>query len=101
MKSIREIAIEAGVKPNIIESEIDMEFLENFAKLVKAADDGEIPKEYLLAKLQRVIPLFQEARDALTALTEAQRKLHNISPTLADRMDFAGTYSISQWKGKT
>lgn len=60
-------------------------------------EDVGLPPAYMLAKLQMVMPLFQEARDALTALTEVQRKLHHISPTLADRMDEAGTYSLDQW----
>lgn len=64
-----------------------------------APDDLEaMPAAYMLAKLQMVIPLFQEARDALTALTEAQRKLHGISPSLADRMDEAGTFSVDDWR---
>lgn len=57
-----------------------------------------LPPAYMLAKLQMVIPLFQEARDALTALTEQQRKLRGISPTLADRMDEAGTFSVDDWR---
>jgi hypothetical protein len=55
------------------------------------------PNRYLIAKLQKVVPVLQEARDALTALTEAQRKLHGIDATLAARMDEAGTYSIEDW----
>lgn len=58
----------------------------------------ELPPAYMLAKLQMVVPLFQEARDALTAITEAQRKARGISPTLADRMDAAGTFSLDDWK---
>lgn len=57
----------------------------------------ELPPRYMLAKLQMVMPLFQEARDALTALTEQRRKLRGISPTLADRMDEAGTFSLDDW----
>jgi hypothetical protein len=59
-----------------------------------------LPAAYMLTKLQMVMPLFQEARDALTALTEAQRKLHGISPTLADRMDEAGTFSLDDWQAR-
>lgn len=57
-----------------------------------------LPHGYLLAKVAMVVPLLQEARDALTAITEAQRVLHRISPTLADRMDVAGTYSLDDWR---
>lgn len=56
-----------------------------------------LPHAYLFAKIAMVMPLFQEARDALTAITEAQRIRHGISPTLADRMDVAGTYSLDDW----
>lgn len=42
------------------------------------------------ARLKAMLPLFEEARDALCAITEAQRRLHGISPTLADRMDDVG-----------
>lgn len=66
---------------------------------VAVADAEELlPHAYLFAKVAMVMPLFQEARDALTALTETQRKLHGISPTLADRMDIAGTYSLDDWR---
>ncbi len=57
-----------------------------------------LPPAYMLAKLAMVMPLFQEARDALPAINEMQRKLNGISPTLADRMDIAGTYSIDDWE---
>ncbi len=57
-----------------------------------------MPPAYMLAKLQMVMPLFQESRDALTAITEQQRKLHGISPTLAERMDEAGTFSLDDWQ---
>lgn len=57
-----------------------------------------LPHAYLLAKLAMVMPLFQEARDALTALNAQQRATHGISKTLADRMDIAGTYSIDDWQ---
>lgn len=56
-----------------------------------------LPPEYMLAKLQLVMPLFQDARDALTAITEQQRKAHGISASLAERMDEAGTFSLDDW----
>lgn len=56
------------------------------------------PHDYLLKKLAMVMPLFEEARDALTAISEQQRAVRCISPTLADRMDAAGTYSIDDWR---
>lgn len=60
--------------------------------------DSALPPAYMLAKLQMVMPLLQEARDALTAITETQRKLYGISASLADRMDEAGTYNLDDWK---
>jgi hypothetical protein len=57
-----------------------------------------LPHAYLLAKLAMVMPLFQEARDALTAIREDQRVRHGISKTLADRMDIAGTFSLDDWE---
>ena len=59
------------------------------------------PHDYLLKKLAMVMPLFEEARDALTAISEQQRAVRCISPTLADRMDAAGTYSIDDWRDVT
>ena len=59
------------------------------------------PHDYLLKKLAMVMPLFEEARDALTAISEQQRAVRCISPTLADRMDVAGTYSIDDWRDVT
>lgn len=40
--------------------------------------------------LDAIMSLFEEARDAITALTRNQCKLHKISFTLADRMDEVG-----------
>lgn len=59
------------------------------AKLEEAA--------YLKHRLNTIIPIFQEARDALTALTMAQVKLRGISSSLADRMDDAGTYNREKY----
>lgn len=42
-------------------------------------------------RLRRIIPVFEEARDALCALTVTQCRLHNIKLDLADRMDKLGT----------
>lgn len=56
-----------------------------------------LPHAYLFEKLAMVMPLFQEARDALTAIREDQRIRHGISATLADRMDAAGTFSLDDW----
>ena len=60
--------------------------------------EDERPRAYLIRKLQMVMPLLEEARDALPAITEQQRVLRGISATLADRMDEAGTYSVDDWR---
>ena len=60
-------------------------------------DDVGLPSRYMLAKLQMVMPLFQEARDALPAISEVSRRARGISPTLGDRMDAAGTFSLDDW----
>jgi len=52
----------------------------------------------LRARLAAIMPLFEEARDALCALRPMQVKLHNISPTLADRMDDVG--DPERWKAR-
>ena len=41
-------------------------------------------------RLKAMMPLFEEARDALPAISETSRRLRNISSTLADRMDEVG-----------
>jgi len=41
-------------------------------------------------RLDAMMPLFQEARDALCAISTVSAKLHGVSPTLADRMDDVG-----------
>jgi hypothetical protein len=60
----------------------------------------ELPSEYMLAKLAMVMPLFQESRDALPAITEQRRVLYGLSKTLADRMDVAGEFSIDDWSAQ-
>ncbi len=49
-------------------------------------------------RLNEAIPLLEEARDALCALTVTQMKLHRISPTLAYRMDTVGIET--RWQAK-
>lgn len=120
---VRDVAAEFGVQPlhvcNVLREEGQGDFsvntaitpdqyavvcerLKSYASPVarpQAADPAQqLPHAYLLEKLRRVMPMLQEARDALTAITEAQRKLHGISASLADRMDAAGTYSLDDWQ---
>ena len=47
-------------------------------------------------RLKAMLPLFEEARDALCAIPLASAKLHNVSLTLADRMDDVGI--PARWK---
>jgi len=42
------------------------------------------------ARLEAMLPLFEEARGALCAISTTSMRLHGISPTLADRMDVVG-----------
>jgi hypothetical protein len=44
-----------------------------------------------------VMPLLQEARDALPAISIVAAKLHHVDLTLGDRMDIAGMYSLDDW----
>ena len=60
-----------------------------------AARDAEIERlrEALrrdAERLRTILPVFEEARDALCCITEVQRRKHGISKTLADRMDALG-----------
>lgn len=47
-------------------------------------------RDALKARLQAMMPLFQEARDALTAIPLSSAKLHGLDLSLADRMDDVG-----------
>ena len=48
-------------------------------------------QQALEARLAEIMPLFEEARDALTAITLASAKLHRVDLSLAERMDEVGT----------
>ena len=41
-------------------------------------------------RLKAMMPLFEEARDALCAISEVSARLHNVRLDLADRMDDVG-----------
>ena len=47
--------------------------------------------DYLRWRLDEILPLFEEARDALPAINMASARLHGVDLTLGDRMDSAGT----------
>lgn len=57
-----------------------------------------LPHAYLLAKLAMVMPLFEEARDALCAISITAAKLHHVELSLGNRMDIAGTFSLEDWR---
>lgn len=48
------------------------------------------------ARLVLMMPLFQEARDAITAITLPQARMHNLKLDLAARMDEVGI--AESWK---
>ena len=48
-------------------------------------------KAYLTQRLDEIIPLFEEARDALPAISLTSAKQNHVDLSLADRMDVAGT----------
>ena len=53
--------------------------------------------EYLRWRLTEIMPLFEEARDALPAITESARSLRGIRADLAARMDAAGTRTRAEF----
>jgi hypothetical protein len=73
-------------------------FIEEPAALLAQSTPPPDDAGYYRWRLQEIIPLFEEARDALTALTVAQCKLRNIDLTLGDRMDRAGTRTRSDYE---
>lgn len=53
---------------------------------------------YLTWKLEQILPVFQEARDALPAISQTSARLRGISLSLADRMDGAGTANYETYR---
>lgn len=49
-------------------------------------------------RLAAMLPLFQEARDAITVISLTQARLHGLDLSLADRMDDVGI--PERWKAK-
>jgi DNA-binding ferritin-like protein len=52
--------------------------------------------DYYKCRLTEIMPLFQDARDAITAIPRHSAKLHRIDLNLADKMDAAGTRTREQ-----
>lgn len=69
-----------------------LEFVEiEIERLRESQREAERDAAYLKWRLTAIIPLFQEARDALCAIPLANAKLRGLDLSLGDRMDAAGT----------
>lgn len=66
--------------------------------ITQAALEAEREREAMKRRLDAMLPLFQEARDALPAIPLTAAKLHGIDLTLADRMDGVGI--PERWKAR-
>ena len=56
---------------------------------------------YYKWRLEKILPLFEEARDALPAISLAAAKLRGLDLTLGDRMDEAGRPQRAEWDAAT
>jgi hypothetical protein len=74
--------------------DLERELADAINRLSEAVDERDALKRRLAA----MFPLFQEARDALTAIPLASAKLHGIRLDLADRMDDVGV--PDRWKAR-
>jgi len=59
-------------------------------KVAESKQSLRAENERLENRLSEIMPLFEEARDALPALSLTSAKLHRVDLTLADRMDAVG-----------
>lgn len=89
-----------NLRRRIVHQRREIALLRGHRKGAAPAAPELLPAAYLTAKLIMVMPVMQEARDALTALTVAQRQMYGIAPDLAARMDRAGTFSLDDWKAE-
>ena len=109
-KALQTLAWNIGKRPIEELSEIEVAFCGAFwrAKAAKShvadlerrlsalqadARDGA----YYKWRLEKIMPLFQEARDALPAISLASAKLRGLDLTLGDRMDEAGRPQRAEW----
>ena len=74
----------------------DIHFLHDYIERYPQPPDGQVNEPELRARLKAMMPLFQEARDALPAITKTAMMLRGLSPSLADRMDDVGI--AERWK---
>ena len=54
-------------------------------------EDSERERDYLLWRMREIIPLFEEARDALCAISLVAATAYRVDLSLGARMDAAGT----------
>ena len=86
-------------------AEAQMPSTDHICNSIKQLVDEKVAAESELARLRAcerrlddMLPLFEEARDALQGITLSSAKLHNISLSLGDRMDEVGV--AENWKAK-
>ena len=70
--------------------------MEERAEMEFALETVTKERDALKRRLAAMMPLFQEARDALPCITLAQAKLRGLRLDLADRMDDVGI--AERWK---
>jgi len=68
--------------------------IENSETLRRAVAVLQAENERLRRRLAAMMPLFEEARDALPAIPLAAAKLRNLRLDLADRMDAVGNKEL-------
>ena len=61
------------------------------AALRAAVDESERERDYLRWRMREIIPLFEEARDALCAISLVAATAYSVDLSLGSRMDAAGT----------
>jgi hypothetical protein len=83
-------ARQCGTSATVIEgSKLERELAARTAELKEARRDAD-RSAGAVRRLTAMLPLFQEARDALPAITLASAQLRGIRLDLADRMDDVG-----------
>jgi len=90
--------LEKGVQSGVpwtpfYKEQITRVFAQATALIAARAENAELRKDasYYEWRLKEVVPLFEEARDALPAIMLSSAKLHSVRLDLGDRMDKAGT----------
>jgi len=74
------------------------EYADRYRAVYRAGlEAGRADAEYYKWRLTEILPLFEEARDALPAITLVSAKLHGVDLSLGARMDAAGTRTREQF----